>query len=204
MKLGNYPLKVNWLKSWRRGKGFQIAAHKFQAFLPKFGEAGFVCRVNLFNPMRKVIHHGDVRKRFSVCAALAFIFGMVSVFADVPLPQINTNNIIIVTDAPYNAIGDGITTNTTAIQNAINAAASGGTINGLSGGTVEIPPGVYLSGPLTMKSSVNLQIDGGAILRMLPYDKYPGGIVNPANFISASKLHDIEIKIGRASCRDRV
>ncbi|MGH7952241.1 MAG: glycoside hydrolase family 28 protein [Limisphaerales bacterium] len=107
------------------------------------------------------------------------------------LPNINTNNVVSILN--FGAIGDGVTTNTTAIQNAINSAASGGMVNGAAGGTVEIPAGIFLSGPLTLKSSVNLQLDGGAILRMLPYDKYPGGIVNPQNFISGSSLHDIEI-----------
>jgi polygalacturonase len=104
---------------------------------------------------------------------------------------INTNHVRNITN--YGAVGDNITTNTTAIQNAINAAAAGGTTNGAAGGTVEIPPGIYLSGPLTLKSSVNLQIDAGAVLRMLPIDKYPGGTTSPANFISGSSLHDIEI-----------
>ena len=106
---------------------------------------------------------------------------------------INTNNVIVITNSPYNAVGDGVATNTTAIQNAINAATLGGTVNGLSGGTVEIPPGIYLSGPLTMKSSVNLQIDAGAILRMLPLGMYPGGTNLGTTFISGSSLHDIEI-----------
>jgi polygalacturonase len=104
---------------------------------------------------------------------------------------INTNNVRNITN--YGAVGDAITTNTTAIQNAINAAAAGGTTNGAAGGTVEFPPGIYLSGPLTLKSSVNLQIDAGAVLRMLPINQYPGGTTNPANFISGSSLHDIEI-----------
>jgi len=109
------------------------------------------------------------------------------------LPNINTNNIIVVTKAAYGAVGDGVTTNTTAIQAAINQATLGGTTNGAAGGTVEIPPGVYLSGPLTLANSVNLQIDAGAILRMLPLGMYPGGTSNPATFISGSNLHDIEI-----------
>ncbi len=114
------------------------------------------------------------------------------VFADIPLPKINTNNVINVTNALYGAVGDGVVTNTTAIQNAINAAALGGTTNGLSGGTVEIPAGVFLCGPLTMKSSVNVQIDTNATLKMLPYGSYPGGS-SPTDFIGASKLHDVEI-----------
>jgi len=107
------------------------------------------------------------------------------------LPVINTNNIVNV--LAYGAVGDGVATNTTAIQNAITAAARGGTTNGAAGGTVEIPAGIYLCGPLTLASAVNLQVDGGAILRMLPFSQYPGGTVSPANFIAGSSLHDIEI-----------
>ena len=103
---------------------------------------------------------------------------------------INTNNILVVTNATYGAAGDGVATNTSAIQNAINAATLGGTTNGLSGGTVEIPSGIYLSGPLTLKSSVNLQIDAGAILRMLPIDKYP--IVVTTN-ITASYVTNLSL-----------
>jgi polygalacturonase len=107
---------------------------------------------------------------------------------------INTNYIVYVTNSAYGAVGDGVTTNTTAIQAAINVATAGGTTNGLIGGTVEIPaPGVYMCGPLTMAKNVNLQVDAGAILRMLPLTNYPGGTVNPKNFISGSSLTNIEI-----------
>jgi polygalacturonase len=117
-----------------------------------------------------------------------------TVFAQIPLPTINTNNIIVVTNASYNAVGDGVTTNTTAIQDAINAVAAGGTTNGLKGGTVEVPAaaGTYLSGPLTLSSYVNLQIDKGATLQMLPYGSYPGGS-SPADFISVTGAKDIEL-----------
>jgi hypothetical protein len=104
--------------------------------------------------------------------------------ADPALPVIPNQTFVITS---FGAVGDGIATNTTAIQNAINAA------NAAGGGTVEIPGGTFLSGPLTFKSSINLQLDSGALLRMLPYDKYPGGIVSPANFINGSSLHDVEI-----------
>ena len=109
--------------------------------------------------------------------------------------SINTNNVVVVTNPAYGAIGDNTTDNTTAIQNAINAAAAGGKTNGLIGGTVEIPANTnaYLCGPLSLKNNVNLQIDGNALLRMLSYNQYPGGIVNPANFISGSSLTNIEI-----------
>src|SRR3954469_14714651 len=108
---------------------------------------------------------------------------------------INTNNVITVTNSPYNAVGDGFTDNTLAISNAIVQAASGGTTNGAAGGTVRIPAGTnaYLCGPITLLSSVNLQVDAGAILRMLPLALARGGTVSPANFISGASLHDIEI-----------
>jgi polygalacturonase len=103
------------------------------------------------------------------------------------LPNINVNagNVVNVSDAPYSAVGDGVITNTEAIQRAIDAVAT-------HGGVVEIPAGVFLCGPFTMKSSIALQLDRGAVLRMLPYDKYPDRDY-PRSFISASGLHDIEI-----------
>ena len=112
---------------------------------------------------------------------------------------VNTNNVLTVTNSPYNAVGDGIATNTTAIQNAINAASTGANVGGFYGGTVRIPaPGIYLCGPLTMKSGVNLQIDAGAILRMLPIDQYPGSTNSGTTFISGSHLNDIALSGGGA------
>ena len=100
------------------------------------------------------------------------------------LPVIPANSFNITN---FSAVGDGITTNTTAIQNALNAASTAG------GGTVEIPSGTFLSGPLTFPSSINLQLDSGAVLQMLPYGSYPGG-TSPSDFIvTASGAHDLEI-----------
>ncbi|HEX4121063.1 MAG TPA: glycosyl hydrolase family 28 protein [Verrucomicrobiae bacterium] len=85
----------------------------------------------------------------------------------------------------YGAIGDGVATNTAAIQASVDAA------NAAGGGIVEVPPGIYLSGPIEMASQINLRLHG--TLRMLPLDKYPGGTHNPASFISGVHLHDIAI-----------
>ena len=99
------------------------------------------------------------------------------------IPAYSTN----VTQAPYNADGHGVITNTTAIQNAIND------VSGLGGGTVEIPgPGIYLTGPLTMKSKINLQIDAGATLRMLPMAGWTG----TSPLLTLTSLHDVEISGG--------
>ena len=87
----------------------------------------------------------------------------------------------------FGAMGDNQTDNTIAIQNAINAA------NNAGGGKVILPAGVFISGPLQFISSLNFQLDSGAILRFLPFDKYPGGTTTGTDFISGSKLHDVAI-----------
>ncbi len=85
----------------------------------------------------------------------------------------------------YGAIGDGVTTNTPAIWAAIDAASIAG------GGIVEVPPGIFLSGPIHFATGINLRING--TLRMLPIGKYPGGTADPESFISGRDLHDIAI-----------
>ncbi len=174
--------------------------HKIHTSLPKFDKAvsPWLCYIFLPHSMIKGPSlNGKTTLAFSytkvLCLSLLTLFLSANVvFGSVPLPNINTQNVIKLTDAPYGAIGDGVITNTTAFQNAIDVAASGGETNGLSGGVVEIPAGVFLCGPLTMKSSVALQLDRGAVVRMLPYDSYPNKKY-PADFLSAPTLHDIEI-----------
>ncbi len=116
---------------------------------------------------------------------LPLLFVVTFVRAQNPaLPTIPANTFYVTN---YGAVADGVTTNTTAIQNAINAANSAG------GGTVRVTAGNFLSGPFTFVNNLNLQLDAGATLTMLPWDKYPGGDVSPANFIQGSSLHDVEV-----------
>jgi polygalacturonase len=58
----------------------------------------------------------------------------------------------------YGAKGDGIAKDTAAIQAAIDACARQG------GGTVRLPAGTYLSGPVALRSNITLQLDKGATL----------------------------------------
>ena len=150
-----------------------------------------------------ILHRKYIRLVNVFCLLVMLFAGIMRLDAAVQLPIINTNNIIVVTNTAYGAVGDGVFTNTTAIQNAINKATTGGVTNGLTGGTVEIPPGAFLCGPLAFKNNVNLQIDAGAVLRMLPFGQYPvmwytNSVTNvyfvaTANFISGSSLTNIEI-----------
>jgi hypothetical protein len=131
---------------------------------------------------------------FSWLAVAGLLASAANVSATPALPVINTANVVNITT--FGAVSSATLTNTTAIQNAINSAA---TTNG--GCTVEIPAGTYLCGPITLASSINLQVDAGAILRMLPFGQYPVTWTTNAtnfyftanNFISGSSLHDIEI-----------
>jgi polygalacturonase len=77
----------------------------------------------------------------------------------------------------YGAVGDGKTDNTTAIQAAVDACAAQG------GGIVELPvagnDAVYLTGPFTLRSQVQLQIDGGVTLQATnDHSRYVGAYIN--------------------------
>ncbi len=102
-----------------------------------------------------------------------------------PAMPVIPSAVFNVTD--YGAVGDGVTDSTTSIQNTINAASSAG------GGTVEIPAGTYLSGPITLFSSIRLQIDANALLQMLSLGTYPGGATNAQTFITCNQVTDLEI-----------
>lgn len=63
----------------------------------------------------------------------------------------------LITD--FGAVADGATVNTRAIQAAIDHLAARG------GGTVVVPPGVFVSGALFLKPKVNLHLEAGAVLK---------------------------------------
>lgn len=77
----------------------------------------------------------------------------------------------------------GSANNASAIQSAISAATAAG------GGTVVVPSGTFLSGPITLASKINLQLQGGATLKMLAYGTYPGS----TDFIYSKNLNNVEI-----------
>lgn len=58
----------------------------------------------------------------------------------------------------YGAKADGVTKDTKALQQAIDACAAGG------GGTVQLRSGTFLTGPITLRSHIRLEIAPGATL----------------------------------------
>ncbi|MEA5459473.1 glycosyl hydrolase family 28 protein [Arcicella sp. LKC2W] len=68
----------------------------------------------------------------------------------------------------YGAIADGLTVNTKAINQAIELC------NAAGGGTVLIPKGMWITGPIVLKSNVNLHLEKGALLQFSRnYADYP-------------------------------
>jgi rhamnogalacturonyl hydrolase YesR/polygalacturonase len=72
-----------------------------------------------------------------------------------PQPTFKKDTISI---AALGAIGNGQTSNTLVIQKAIDA------LNKKGGGVVKIPSGLWLSGPIVLKSNINLFLERGATL----------------------------------------
>lgn len=72
------------------------------------------------------------------------------------------------TIASFGAKADGITLNSTAINEAITAC------NNKGGGVVLVPPGLWLTGPIVLKSNVNLHLSKNAVLQFTTdFDQYP-------------------------------
>jgi len=109
------------------------------------------------------------------------------------LPDIPDNRVSL---TEYGGRGDGMTLNTQAFASAINSLSEKG------GGTLVVSQGVWLTGPIVMKSKINLHLESGAIILFSEQlDLYP---VIETNFegvrakrcqspISGSDLHDIAI-----------
>ncbi|WP_051620540.1 glycoside hydrolase family 28 protein [Paenibacillus sp. UNC451MF] len=74
----------------------------------------------------------------------------------------------------YGAIGDGIVKNTDAFNEAVTACAAAG------GGTVIIPKGIWLTGPIILQSKVRLHAEAGALVTFSrDFDDYP---LIPSNY----------------------
>lgn len=114
---------------------------------------------------------------FHRCAALAL-----DSFSLPALPRIPDGRFVV-TD--YGA-DTGSADNAAAFQRAVDAASAAG------GGTVVIPQGVYMMGPVRLASRIRLQFEDGAVLRLLPLGKYPKTSPKEA-FLGGSDLEDVEL-----------
>lgn len=91
----------------------------------------------------------------------------------------------------YGAIGDGFAMNTEAFAKTINACAAAG------GGNIIVPPGLWLTGPIELKSNINLHVERGAlILFSSDRTQYPmvKASAKSTRYITASPIYGYELK----------
>ncbi|MGE9312123.1 glycoside hydrolase family 28 protein [Niabella sp. CJ426] len=98
----------------------------------------------------------------NVVLSLLLVIGSLAVFAQTNwiLPKVAETKFKAVTYniTKYGAVPDGHQLNTRFIQNAIDDCSKKG------GGTVLLPSGLWLTGPIVLKSNVNLNLAVGATL----------------------------------------
>jgi polygalacturonase len=102
---------------------------------------------------------GNSRRRRAAILAISVSAALATpVLADPTLPVFTGGTYNVTTYGA--ATGNSASTNTTDIQDAINAASADP-----NGGTVVIPTGIFLSNEISLKSDVNLDLSSGAVLR---------------------------------------
>ena len=125
-----------------------------------------------------------IMKRFLLLLALAVPAWMYAQTAPAPV-QIPDNTVNIM---DFGAVADGQALNTVAFEKAISA------LNKMGGGHLVVPEGLYMTGPISLKSCIDLHLERGAMILLSP-DKWvhkgKDGDVSPG--ITASKRHDVSI-----------
>ena len=108
-------------------------------------------------------------------------------------PRIPTTRISL---AEFGAVPDGATLNTAAFSRAFGSLAEKG------GGTLVVPPGIWLTGPIELRSRVRLHLEAGALIqfsrdhRLYPmriFDARGQKSVDTTSPLSGSHLEDIAI-----------
>jgi polygalacturonase len=83
----------------------------------------------------------------------------------VPVPEFPSTEVSL---AQYGGVGDGITLNTDAFKRAILALSEKG------GGKLVVPQGIWFTGPIELKSNINLHLDKGSVILFSPdFNLYP-------------------------------
>lgn len=111
---------------------------------------------------------------------------------EMPVPQLPKIPVYTDTITSYGAVCDGETLNTQAIQQAIDHCAANG------GGEVIVPAGLWLTGPVELKSNINFHLSEGAVLLYTKdHTQFPltgkGSSYSVMSPIFGYKLHDIAI-----------
>ena len=132
-----------------------------------------------------------------ILCIISFFFLAISCSKDSPAVSINTNNTTVGTiDTHTDTLrltNDSTINQALALQKAIDSCSAAG------GGTLILPKGTYMSGPLYMKSNVTLQLDtlSKLLASNVMSDFYVGGktvdLINGSN-ISNTAIQNVTIK----------
>ena len=88
----------------------------------------------------------------------------------------------------FGAVADGQTPNTQAFASAIAA------VNQAGGGTLVVPAGTFLTGPITLCNGINLHLDAGATIQFSSKaEDYSSSGFRRRPQISANQIHDVVI-----------
>lgn len=102
---------------------------------------------------------------FTVTGLLCLEFCYAQSLPKVKLPVFKKDTVNII---KFGAVADGLSLNTKAINDAIT------TCNKKGGGVVMVPAGMWLTGPVVLKSNVNLHLAKSALLQFTAdFDQYP-------------------------------
>lgn len=113
------------------------------------------------NPNRAITVHLFGRKQGSTRLYLfmpLLLLLLLSVLRTVDSNVVVVNNECVITDDPFGAIPDNATVNTAAIQRAINACHAAHP----NGARVVVPPGAFKTGPILLRSNMELHLAKGA------------------------------------------
>src|SRR6185437_13650 len=91
----------------------------------------------------------------------------------------------------FGAVGDGQTLNTEAFSKTIAACSAAG------GGTVIVPKGLWLTGPIELKSNINLCVERGALIQFTKdHTQYPfiKASSKSSSYVPASPIYGYDLK----------
>ena len=109
-----------------------------------------------------------MKKTFSVLLVLLVHTTLLAQSAKKPVIQTTSFKKDTFNILKYGAIADGYTLNTKSINNAIDACSKAG------GGVVLVPTGLWVTGPVVLKSNVNLHLQKNAMLQFSKdFAQYP-------------------------------
>jgi len=125
----------------------------------------------------------------AIAAGISFPSAAEPVFPGVATPVFGKTTLNLTN---FNASGDGVTLNTDAFDKAIAALAEKG------GGELIVPPGIWLTGPIKLRSNINLHLERGALIRFSgDYSLYPLTIINMKGEKEVDSVSPIPARISK-------